>query len=173
MGNQNNQCAMNVIPGRSGRAGRRIDWRMFVCLISLSLIAAYNQEEMLQKFTSRAEQATAKKYIDQLRSRDFAEIEKAAAPSITSASLESTLTQMATLMPAGPPISVQLVGVHRDTSTSDGVKVNLTYEYHYPDRWVLANVATRTKNGETSIVGLYVRPEATSLESQNRFTLSR
>jgi len=135
-------------------------------------MAACNQEEMLQKFTLPEEQATAQKYIDQLRSHKFAEIEKAIAPSITSASLESTLTEMVTLIPAGPPISVQLVGVHRDTSTSDGTTVNLTYEYHFPDRFVLANVATRTKNGETAIIGLRVQQETTSLESQNRFTLA-
>jgi hypothetical protein len=150
----------------------RSAWRLFGCLVTLSLLAACSQEEMLQKFTSPEEQATAKQYIDQLRSHNFAEIEKSAAPGLTSASLESALTEMAALIPSDPPVSVRLVGAHRYTSTPNGTTVNIIYEYQFPDRFVLANVAIMTKNGETTVVGLHVQPEATSLESRNRFTLS-
>ena len=150
----------------------RSAWRLFGCLVTLSLLAACSQEEMLQKFTSPEEQATAKQYIDQLRSHDFAEIEKSAAPGLTSASLESALTEMAAMIPADPPVSVKLVGAHRYSSTPNGTTVNLIYEYQFSDRFVLANVAMMTNNGETTVVGLHVEPEATSLESQNRFTLS-
>jgi hypothetical protein len=150
----------------------RIHWRRLGCLATLSLMVACSRDEMLQKFTSPEEQATAKKYIDQLRSHNFDEIEKSAAPGITSASLESALTEMAALIPADPPVSVKLVGAHRYSSTANGTTVNLIYEYQFPNRFVLANVALMTKNGETTVVGLHVEPEATSLESQNGFTLS-
>jgi len=136
------------------------------------LLAACSQEEMLQKFTSPEEQATAKQYIDQLRSHNFAEIEQSVAPGLTSASLESALTEMAALIPSDQPVSVTLVGAHRYTSTPNGATVNLIYEYQFPDRFVLANIAMMTKNGETTVVGLHIQPEATSLESQNRLTLS-
>lgn len=151
---------------------RRAGWNVFGCLLASSLIAGCGQEHMLQKFTSPEEQAVAKKYIDQLRSRDFSKIDQAAAPGVTSASLESSLTQMAELIPAGPPESVQLVGAHRENSTADGTTISLTFEYRFSDRFVLASVATRTKNGQMTLVGIHVQPEAASLESQNRFTLS-
>jgi hypothetical protein len=147
-------------------------WRQHVgWLLSVSLLVACNQEEMLQKFASPEEQAVAKKYIDQLRNRDFGEIEKAADPSIAGASLEDALKTMADLIPADPPVSVQLVGAHRMSSTSSGTVVNLTFEYRFHDRFVLANVATKIINGVTSIVGFHVQPESGSLESRNRFTL--
>jgi hypothetical protein len=147
-------------------------WRQHVgWLLSVSLLVACNQEEMLQKFASPEEQAVAKKYIDQLRNRDFGEIEKAADPSIAGASLEDALKTMADLIPADPPVSVQLVGAHRMSSTSSGTVVNLTFEYRFHDRFVLANVATKIINGVTSIVGFDVQPESGSLESRNLFTL--
>jgi hypothetical protein len=149
-------------------------WRQHVgWLLSVSLLVACNQEEMLQKFASPEEQAVAKKYIDQLRNRDFGEIEKAADPSIAGASLEDALKTMADLIPADPPVSVQLVGAHRMSSTSSGTVVNLTFEYRFHDRFVLANVATKIINGVTSIVGFHVQPESGSLESRNRFNIGR
>ena len=143
-------------------------WRA-VCLTLL--LGACSQDALMQKFASSAEQAAARAYIDQLRNREFAEIEKAADTMIAGPTLDATLGKMAGLIPSGPPVSVKLVGAHR-LSASGGTTVNLTFEFQFPDRWVLANVATRSKDGSTTIIGLNVYPELSSLESANRFTLS-
>jgi hypothetical protein len=169
MGNRGITIRLPIPPVQLESRGRKW-WQHLGWLLSVSLLVACSQEEMLQKFTSPEEQAVAKKYIDQLRNRDFDEIEKAAAPSIVSASLEGTLKTMADLLPADPPVSVRLVGAHRMSSTS-GTVVSLTFEYQFRERFVLANVATKTNSGVISIVGLHVQPESGSLESQNRFTL--
>jgi len=126
---------------------------------------------MLQKFASPAEQSTAKKYIDDLRSRQFAAIDTAADPSIAGATLDDALGKMADMIPSGTPIAVKLVGAQR-FSASGATTVNLTFEYQFVDRWVLANVATKTRDGASTIVGFHVYPESTSVETKNQFTLS-
>jgi hypothetical protein len=132
-------------------------------------LAACDQQTLLAKLASPAEQATAKAYIDQLRHHEFGEIEKAADPSIAGPSLEGTLDKMAAMMSPGPPISVNLIGAYRFASTAHGTVLKLTFEYHFPDRWALAILTTKTKDGKLTIVGFGVTPEKESLETQNRF----
>jgi hypothetical protein len=142
-------------------------------LLSLILLAACSQDAIMQKFASPEEQATAKKYIQQLRNRDFSEIEHVVAPAIAGPTLEGTLTKMADLLPAGPPSSIQLVGAHRMSSLSDGsTTVNLTFEYRFGERFVLADLATKTINGKLEITDFHIQPEAGSLASRNKFTLA-
>ena len=155
---------------RESRGRGRNPWGYLGWLLFVNLLTACSQEEMLQKFASPEEQAVARKYIDQLRNRNFSEIEKAADPSIASPALESKLTEMAALIPSDPPLSVQLVGAHRFSSTTAGTTVDLVFEYQFRDRFVVANVATKTIGGVKTIVGFHVQPESESLESQNRFT---
>jgi hypothetical protein len=140
--------------------------------LSLGLMSACSQEAILQKIASPEEQATARHYIDQLRSGEFADIEKVIDPTIADEAGGDTFAKMSALIPKGTPTSVQLVGANRFTSESAGTSLNLTYEYRFATQFMLINVATKTKNGVMTIVGFRVLPESSSLEAQNRFNLS-
>jgi hypothetical protein len=140
-----------------------------VCI--LLLLGACSQEQWMQKLASPAEQSAAREYIDHLRNREFNDIEIAADMTIAGPALDATLGKMVDLIPGGTPVSVKLVGAQR--STMSGVTtLTLTFEYQFAGRWIVANVATKSKDGVTTIVGLHVYPESSSLESTNRFTLS-
>ena len=78
---------------------------------------------------------------------------------------------MAALIPAGDPKSVELVG-RKKASFGDEVATNITYEYEYPNQWLLINVATRKTASGVTISGFGVQPLAQSLEELNRFRLS-
>jgi hypothetical protein len=134
--------------------------------------AGCQQKDLLQKFASPAEQAIARKYIDELRSRDFGDIEKAADPSIAGELAGGTLAKMASMIPNAPLISVQLVGANRFTSAAAGTTLNLTYEYQFGTRYLLINVARKTKDGVSTIVGFRILPESASLNAQHDFSLS-
>lgn len=132
---------------------------------------ACSQEELIQKFSSPEDQAMAKSYIDRLRARSFDEIEEALDPSIRTANIRETLVKMADLVPNQEPTSVKIVGAH-SFSASDAKTVNTTFEYNFGDKWLLANVAVRERQGTKTIVGFNVNPISQSLETQNRFTLA-
>jgi hypothetical protein len=161
-------CQGNPTP-RSvpGNIRRCLNW-----ILILGMLAACSQKDILQKFASPAEQAIARKYIDELRSLDFGDIEKTIDPTIAGDVAGGTLVKMAALIPKGTPTSVQLVGANRFSSDSAGTTLNLIYEYQFGTQHLLMNVATKTKNGVLTIVGFRVRPESESLEMQNKFNLS-
>src|ERR1700728_3391789 len=125
-------------------------------LFSLLLVAlgACSQQKMLQKFASPAAQSAARHYIDLLRQERYEAIEAAMDPTIGGPSLHGTLVSMAALIPAGEPPSVTLVGANR-MKASGSETVNLTFEYNFSGKWVLANVATKRDGGPTTIVGFH------------------
>ena len=145
--------------------------RHLLLLLSITILAACSQAELLQKFASAEEQALAKSYIDRLRMRDFDVIEKAADPSISGPSLREALIKMADVVPSQAPVSVKLVGAHSFRAT-DIQTLNTTFEYDYGGKWLLANVVMQEKNGVKTIVGFNIYPRSESLEVENRFTLA-
>lgn len=138
--------------------------------LALLVVAACNQQSWMQRFASPEDQANARRVIDHLRNGDFEEIERAADSSISSSSLRDTLAKMAALIPKQDPTSVTLIGAHTMHATG-GTTKNLTFEYNFSGKWLVLNVATLEKPGRSTIVGLNVYPQTTSVEEQNRFRL--
>lgn len=139
-------------------------------LLALALVGC-SQDALLQKFASPEEQATAKKYVDDLRAGQYAQIEAVMDSRLKSPTLRATLQQMAAAMPDEEPSSVKLVGAESTMSPAGTIK-NLTFEYRFSDRWVLINVATHRKGDEFALVGFNIYPQAQSLEELSRFRLS-
>jgi hypothetical protein len=78
---------------------------------------------------------------------------------------------MSALVPAEAPRSVKLVGAHK--FIQDGVSsLNTTFEYEFPSKWLVANVAIQEKSGVKSIIGFNVYQRSQSLEDEHRFTLA-
>jgi hypothetical protein len=136
------------------------------------LATACSQEDILRKIATPAQQDIARAYIEKVRNRDFADIEKAADPRIAADLQGGTLDKMAALIPAGAPTSVKLVGANEFSSKQAGTTLNLTYEFQFGDKFILINVARKTKDGVDTIIGLRVQPLSASLQTLNRFTLS-
>jgi hypothetical protein len=143
----------------------------YAVFVLVLLLAGCSQEQLLQKFASPDDQAIARAYIDELRARDFDDLERAADPSIKGPTLRSTLAQMADLIPPGDPTSVKLVGAQSYYSPG-AATVKTTFEYNFGEKWLLAYVAIKNRNDVKTIVGFHVYPEALALERQNAFTLA-
>jgi hypothetical protein len=146
-------CAKDVRPGNiSNDAGVRN--------LEDELIArGYLQNELI-----------AKRYIDQLRKRNFAEIERDIAPYLSNQGLRGTLLKMAALMPSEDPTSIKVVGL----GASNAQRINISFEYQFSDRAFLVNVATESIDNSASrvIIGFHVYPIPESLECLNKFTLA-
>jgi len=150
--------------------------RKLIALGALLLLAACNKQEMMEKFSSPADQAQAKSYVDDLRSGKLDAIESASDPSIQSPQLHHTLEQMAALFPAGEPVSVTLVGAYRMSMSSlvgkgKSTTATTSLEYDFGGKWMLVSTIVKEHDGVRSLMGFHVQPEAQPLEVQNRFTL--
>lgn len=141
-----------------------------MCIVAL-VAAGCSQDQLLQKFSTPADQAEAKAFIGKLRARDYTAIEKAMGPSLKSDTLRPALVAMADLFPAGDPKSVKLVGAHVNYDAG-GTTVNSTFEYDFGSKWFLINVAMLRKENTRTIAGLNMVSEPAPLESQNRFALA-
>jgi hypothetical protein len=141
-----------------------------LALVSLFALLGCSQQDLLNKFSTPEDQATAKGYIDRLRAGKLDEIEKALDSSIKTPNTRDTLAKMAALFPNGEPTSIKLVGA-RIFQSSGSKTVNTTFEYCFAEKWLLANVAVRDRQGTKAVVGFHVNPIPKSLESQNRFGL--
>lgn len=141
-------------------------------VFQLLLVAAgCNRFDVWQKVALPGDRALATNYIELLRQRRYADIESAADPSIRGELFRDTLVRMAALIPSGAPTSVTLVGATR-TNVPAWSTVNLTYEYEFPAKWLVVNVALKTQGHAVTIVGFNLYPEPTSLREHNRFRLA-
>ena len=139
-------------------------------IVLLALLTGCSQSSLMKTFGSSVDEKVATHYMDLLRDRHYAQIEKGIDPSLRTANLHAELVSVAAVVPTQPPLSMKLVGAK--TFKSPGVdRTNFTFEYQYPDRWLLISVATQTKGGVFTLIGLRAHKLKDSLEQMNRFTL--
>lgn len=144
-------------------------------LIALMSLSGCDQAALMDKVATPEKVETAKHYIDLLRNHQYDLIEKDLDPSIKPANIQEILAGMAATIPSQEPISEKVVGAQTFTLNTDGktsTTTNITFEYEYPDKWLLANVATQHTETGFIIVGFRINPMPDSLENTNRFTLS-
>lgn len=140
------------------------------CALLLCLLAC-DQQAWFDKFVPKEEAEIARQVLASLGSRDLAAIEPQLDASLAGPETRQKLQEVAAQFPAGPPKSTQVVGSNTMT-TSDRVTYSLTFQYEYPDRWLLANVVLQRTGGELKIAGVHVNRLVDSLQNQNRFTLA-
>lgn len=144
-------------------------------LIAFITLSGCDQAAMMDKTAPTENVEAAKRYIALLRNHQYDLIEKDLDPSIKPANIEEILAGMAAMIPPQEPIAVKVVGVQTFTATTNdetSTTTNITFEYEFSDRWLLANVATQKTETGFSIVGFRINPMPDSLENTNRFTLS-
>lgn len=144
---------------------------LLLCVTLLLCLIGCSKEDLLQRFSTPEDQATAKSYIDRLRTHDIDGIENLIDPSVKEPALHAELEKMANLIPPGEPTSVKLVGA-QSTRTPGASIVNSVFEYNFAGKWLLASVAVKESSGHKTIVGMNVNTRTQSLEEENRFTLS-
>ncbi len=148
--------------------------RLLLPLLLLALVlplAACDQQAMFDKSVPKEEAAFAKKAIAQLAARDYASVEAQLNPGLRTPSVRSKLEEMAKELPAAEPKSVRTVGAH--TKTANPVTTyDLTFEYEYPDAWIVVNAVLERRDGNITVQGLHLTPRKQSLASENGFGFS-
>jgi hypothetical protein len=144
--------------------------RLAIPLFALAvLLIGCDQEAMFQKMVPQEEAALAKGLVARLASKDFAAVEARLPNSLRTPEARGQLEQMASLLSPESPKSIRVVGSN-STSKTDATTYNLTFEYEYPDRWLIVNTALERRDGVITLDGIQVTPTPQSLETINRFT---
>lgn len=161
---------------RSGFAGNQRPgvwlvngWVIAALCLAAASFAGCSRASLLPKLASPKDESTAIGYVALLRQSRFDQIESDMDPSLRSEGLRDTLVEMASMFPAEPAVSIKVVGM-RTFHDAGSTSTDITLEYEFSDKWVLAEVATRESDGAVSIVRFNVTPTTESLEYRNRFT---
>ncbi|MGO4701097.1 hypothetical protein [Dyella sp. 2RAB6] len=150
--------------------------RLLLLACASLLLLACSQQELIDKFTPKAESAYAQKLFADLRAGHYDTVKDALAPALRTPDIDKKLAEVAAPFPAGEPKAVHVVGANTSTLSMNGgpatTKYNLTYEYQFADSWVLANVVLQRDKDGLRVLGLHTESRARSLEATSGFSLA-
>jgi hypothetical protein len=141
-----------------------------IIVLSLFTLTACDQQALREKIIPKEEVEFSKHYLSLFQARDFDAIEKKIAPDLRDSQLRIKLEQLAAFFPSEKPTEINDVGSHT-FSSADLWQANLSFQYKFPGKWLLANVALQKKGSELMVTGVHVQPLKDSLENLNRFSL--
>lgn len=151
-------------------------FRLLLLALAGFLLAACDQQALIDKFTPKAESAYAQKVIAELRAGEYASVKEAMAPALRTPEIDKQLAELAAQFPKGDPKSVKVVGAYTRSMSRNGsplkTQYELTYEYEFPSSWVVANIVLMKQPDRLEVAGIHARPLTHSLEETNAFTLS-
>jgi hypothetical protein len=140
-------------------------------ILLLVFLTGCDQASLMKRFTSPQDESTAKNFVDLLRHQNFDEAENDLFPGLREPDTRDTMVKMAAMFPSQEPETIKVVGfnaLHDANSTN----TSITFEYQFPQQWLLATVVIQERDGVASIAGFSVTPIPNSLEELNRFTLA-
>lgn len=150
---------------------KRLPFLHLLCCLFLIAMAGCSKQGLIEKMMSPEDDATAKKYIALMRDDKFEEIAQDIDPALKASFTHDAFEKMRALIPMEEPVSVKPVGLQKNTHPTY-THCNITYEYEFPEKWMLINVATHQEGDTLTIVGIGVQPIRDAVENINRFTLS-
>jgi len=111
--------------------------------------------------------ALGQKFFDDVRVRDFQPVLNAIGLKEITPQAQAQLTQLADVFPNEKPLSVKLVGINVNVVPSRTYQ--LTYEYEFLRRWILASIIF-SRSGDSLNIQWHAEPLAESLEQSNALT---
>jgi hypothetical protein len=144
-------------------------------LVALSTVIACATDltGFANKYTTAAERAFPRSYLQLLADAQLDSAFSLLAPEIRNDTARSAMRQVGPLLKNGRLDSMRLIGVNIGTLGSDSRNVNLTYEMPTTTGgWLVSNVATHYAEHRLSVTGFSAYPVKRQLEVLNRFTLS-
>jgi len=146
-------------------------WSGLAVIAIAVAITGCSREAMIEKFTPHPEAEQARKAIDDWRTGHLADLRPQLLPELAAQATDEQLTAMAAGFPHGEPRSVKVIGATTHIQ-SDTRRYDLTYEYDFDGRWLVASVVILKTGDGTRIAGLHGQMRSQSLEQANAFTLA-
>lgn len=144
----------------------------FALIFPAIVLCGCDQKKLMESLVPKEDISVAQQYMEFLRTHNFQAIKNDLDPSLLNdPSLDEDMAHTASFLPEDEPLSSKVVGFHVQKS-AEGTDRHVTLEYHFPDRRILANVATRTSPSGLAVIGLEVNVLPDSLENIHRFTFS-
>lgn len=148
--------------------------RTIIVLTALALSGCVDQKAWVQKFVPKDDDVFARKFVELVQTKHYDEAKAMLAPGI-SGDADAELPKMQAVVDHGAPQSFEAIGSNINYFQPVGgpsYKLSdLTYQIHFNDGWVAAEIIVRSSNGARSITSAHFNSLSDSLEVLNRFSL--
>lgn len=143
-------------------------------ILSLAgLLTACSPTALIEKIADAEKVAVARAYIQRLSDGDETGLIADLDPALRSGQEVEQFKAMRAALPAGTPDVTNLIG-YQVNFRSGEANYNVSFQFGYGSRWVVANAAWREKANEPRrITGMRVVPLERSLQETNAFTFAR
>jgi hypothetical protein len=136
-------------------------------------LTACTAKELVEKMADPEKLKIARSYHERLVAGEVEVLAAELDPAIRTGKEIEQLNFMRTLIPPGPPRSVEIVGYYMHY-TNGQVSYNVTHQYAYEGKWVISNVVWTDKGNATrQILGMNITPLDQSLQEIHAFTFRR
>jgi hypothetical protein len=143
---------------------------VFLFILSLFLVACFDQKALLQRFIPKDDDTFARHFVEMVRKGDYVAAQQTLDSTVRSDETIKGLQTLHEIFAHGEPLAFDTIGC--DIVTSQGTRrTNLNYQIHFPDSWVVGNVYLERKSDSIHILSSRFQPIADSLEVLNRFSL--
>lgn len=142
---------------------------LLTALLAALTLVGCDQQAIFDKLIPENEAEYSKNYLALFPVHDFDAIEAKTDPKLKDSTLRAKLVQIADMFPPDKPKDIRVVGANTFTNSTSS-KFNLTFQYEYPTKWLLANVVLEKTGDMLVVTGVNVQPLKDSLENINRFT---
>lgn len=142
--------------------------RRLLIAICLFVLAGCDNEEVLSRLIPQEEVEFAKAHLALYPLENYDEILEQLDPRIVDDETRAKLEQVAAVFPKVSPTEILTVGSH--TIVSNGAwSANLTFQYEFPEQYVIAAVHLEKQGDRLVIGGVNVQPLENSLQEINAF----
>jgi hypothetical protein len=148
---------------------RMMRW-MGAVLLALCMVGC-NQDALVAKFALHPQSEMAKKALDDWHAGRNDALRAEMDPAFRDQASDNALTRMTDQLPKGEPDESKLVG-SKFFSRDGQTRYDITYEYRFAERRMLATATLMTRDGKTAVVGLHAWMITAEQEQAGAFTLT-
>ena len=148
----------------------QLRYTAILVLSFMPFVSGCDQKAEFDKLVPKEEAAFAEHYLQQLAAGNLDAAEADLDPRLMTTRIRSELAVLAESFPKTSPKSVTLIGSH--TVAREGFwQGQFTFQYEYPEYWLLAGVAMHRSDTKLLIDGVNVEQALDSVENKHRFSL--
>ena len=142
--------------------------RYIFVVLSLLSIPGCTSQDLLDKLIPKDKVEFSQSVVSEIKAHNFGSIEFQLDPSLKGPQAMVELEKIASLFPPQEAISIEVIGSNTFLMNGDW-KGAFTFQYHYPDKWLLVNVNLSQPSGKPLLIsGINVQPISDSLQNINR-----
>jgi len=131
-------------------------------------------EKMIESIADDAKEQIALEYIQRLIDGDFEALVEELEPTLQTSNAVESLEKLSSYIPKEAPSTTNLVGYHYARFGDRPPRYNLTYQFGYGSKWVLANAAwDELPDGSRVIAGLSAYQMPAPLQETHAFSFKR